>query len=126
MSTRRFWQIHLSTAVVLMVVASGLVFLNIGPRWLPPDSKNLHYETLQLSPEAALEIGQKELVLGTEYHSARGWPALAIMNWRRGHVSDSDWNILGVAINSVVALITLIIVSVICELLIRRREARKP
>jgi hypothetical protein len=29
MSTRRFWQIHLSTAVGLMFVAGGLLWLNV-------------------------------------------------------------------------------------------------
>ena len=37
---RRLWQLHLSTAIVLMLVAGGLLYLNITPFKLPDDGWN--------------------------------------------------------------------------------------
>lgn len=109
MNNRRWLQIHLSTAIVLMFAASGILWLNTkesAARWPP----GVYYEPMPPG-----------------YHcKAFGWP----YTYRILYGSDSDnersqFNDYTLTIDIIVALFTILITAVVCEWLIYRRENNK-
>jgi len=58
---RRFWQVHLLTAIVMMLVAAGLVWLNIECVFLSP---TIFYAGLPL-PDYPREVAPSGLALHT-------------------------------------------------------------
>jgi hypothetical protein len=113
-------RLHLSTAIILMIVAGGLMWLNMHrrygfPNWAPDGEQ--YWGTIHPSN-----------------YDAYGWPAV-IWEW---YNSETDEHtiftmrypgliIIPFVINFVVALAILFSVGFCCEYLIhRRREARKP
>jgi hypothetical protein len=65
---RRFWQLHLSTALVMMLIASGVVYLNVLPRRSP--IRSYGYPTISYS-RIAQKLGIEEPPsVKREY----GWP----------------------------------------------------
>jgi hypothetical protein len=99
MAKRVRFQIHLSTAVVLMFAAGGLMWANIRPWWY-----------LQYSDYYRSEISIK----------AWGWPgALAIANEGRTEIQRSM-----IFFNLAAALMILLTVWFICEWRIRRKRTR--
>lgn len=96
-SKRRWFQIHLSTAAVLMFLAGGLIWLNL----------------------TNLGRGDGTLSLKIKY----GYPEPVY--W--GHnTTDAHFYWEAIAINLLFGLLVLFCVARICEFLIRRRESRKP
>jgi len=94
MSKRRFWQIHLSTAVVLMFVAGGLLWLNLPMRKQGSDN------------------------------SDQGWPCVwRILNWcERCGKQHSSVYVERIPINVISGIAVAIATASICESLIRRRK----
>jgi hypothetical protein len=150
---RRFWQIHLSTAVVLMLAVGGLLYLNVVPKIISVDN------TIELDPrlkftnekygwpyematvlryygphdfttESKYEIA-RYFVVGQElrYESKPG-PAAVDPGWRLdwNHqvlINTPDWQYDKAALNLIVALAALCGLVFILEFVIRR-EARTP
>ena len=110
MSKRKFWQFHLSTAVLLMLVAGGLMFQNKIPHRLNCFSHD-----------------------HPELPDVFGWPFPVIWGdgdvWLREESRQIPWSLkaplLGVALDFGFALLVLAALAASCEHLIRRREARK-
>jgi hypothetical protein len=103
--TSRWFQIHLSTAVVLMLCAGGLLWLNV-EKW-PNDDLETTFAGLDLRNET-----------GVAY--VRGWP----WAWEEKTFPDFGWGTLNywsmLALNIAVAIGVLGIVAAFCELLLRR------
>jgi hypothetical protein len=100
---RRRFQIHLSTAVMLMITAGGLIWGNTRAEKLPSPS-----------------------MMGLPGYSycGYGWPIPAIVvNETLGSI-DLNYGIV-IALDTAAALTILFAVWFVCERLIRRREARK-
>jgi len=98
---RKFWQLHLSTVVLLMFVANGLLWINFRTYSCCIDS-------------------------GVQANRACGWPFewLIWMNFADG--SDSKPNLyLGAIFDPAAAILILAIIAISIEHLIRRREGRK-
>ena len=102
---RRAWfQLHLSTAIVLMFVAGGLLWANIRVQ-----------EVSSIYPFPFL----------IEY--ARGWPMLYLNYSRVGAPpNDQYWTWLNLLINLLCSIGLLTVVAAISERVLRRREARAP
>jgi len=116
---RRAWfQIHLSTAIVMMFVAGGLMWMNMRLQRfedLPFDANKQEY----------LKIGWIE---------AYGWPKYAFIRcplyggsavYREMGVNES-FLLSYAAINLATAITILLLTTFLCERQIRRREARAP
>jgi len=108
---RRLWQLHLSTAVMLMFVAGGLLWMNMRHYDVPFQNNGwpcaMYFKYIALdSEEATIQVGAQ--MLGK-------WPT-----WY------GPWHIRGAVINISVALAALVFVAMSFEYLIRRREVRKP
>ena len=109
---KRRFQIHLSTAIVLMFVAGGLIWANVTP--------NKNYG-----------LGCSEGI----YHKSvwYGWPfscifdiklSNSLFDWVGKHYRwIIDWN--KSVLNLLIALLLVFLVYFLCEWLIRRRAARK-
>ena len=114
---RRWFQIHLSTAVVLMFVAGGLMWANVaekiecktGHSWMPDEGI-----TSQMNP--------------IQYDEHKwGWPSIICLRRSGAFVSAlRHYGTRPVIIDVLVAFAILAAVAFVCEWLIRRREARKP
>lgn len=100
---RRWFQIHLSTAMVLMLCAGGLLWLNVRTNgWLRGWPCTWGYRLMYLDSEEA---------------------AIA---WKAGHELSSEWqtNTYYLTVNVAVAVAFLIVIAALLEFLLRRREAR--
>ena len=111
---RRWFQFHLSTAIVLMFMASWLVWLHIGEFLVPHQGKSKRSSELTIF---------------------YGWPADAIAYTVVNKRTASGWlevsrtvtfAPLKLAINIVLGLLLLSAVAYSIECLFRRRSARKP
>jgi hypothetical protein len=110
---------HLSTAIILMFVASGLVFLNTYSRYGEPNM--------------ALDSEQYWGTTHPVNYAAYGWPTKGIrwINEETGEYTIINLHypmisMRPILINFVVAMVILFGVWLGCEYFIRRREARKP
>jgi hypothetical protein len=108
---RRFWQLHLSTAVLLM----------IGTGCLLGAQMNEHYR----SP------GSDELMRGIPFpmfiRIANPKPGIHYSFETCGiYHADNGWNYFLLVANILLCVIVLIVVAVCSEYLIRRREGSKP
>jgi len=104
MSNRRWFQVHLSTAIVLMFVAGILIWLNIYAN----DS----------------EISGTEQ--GYVVFSSHGWPMKCLVVGQYPEIWFYRWSWKYVVLNSIFALAILCLTALILKLRIRRREARRP
>ena len=103
----RFWQIHLSTAILLALSAGGLLFLNLRQGGLDDVDRMFN---------------------GTPY----GWPSVAateywvpdMRRWnpRQEYPHPLEWNAGGLIINAAVAVAVIGSVAFVAEYLIRRRS----
>jgi|SRR5579862_5517134 len=115
---RARFQIHLSTAIVMMFVAGGLIWANF-------DRRVYHEKYGMTVNDWGLAFEREQNTTVIEY----GYPCTAV--WLiindDGH-SPHDWSILSkwrASIDAIIALMILLAVWFICEWLIRRRAARK-
>ena len=102
---RRWFQIHLSTAVVVMVLASILIFVNVTER------------------TASWEIGRMLDFSIRRDAVVRGWPIPFQVRLIVENREDFDIlvKILRVTLNAVIGVIILIVTAIFLEYLIRRR-----
>ena len=126
---RRFWQIHLSTAVALMVVVAVLMLLNTAPK-----SPRIWQGLLYTQQEMYVD----DLVVLRRFESRRyGWPMLAYPSTRSqmltlsdgtefvGIVAEDRWDAGCITVNVLIGALLLYFTARFCEIRIRRREARK-
>ncbi len=125
---RRFWQIYLSTAVVVMLAAGCLVGANVLPRQGQP------YKLHALDSQEAAVYDTTDF----GHYLIRGWP-LEFQRWYDGsNPIASAWLFVGwdredlglIAHRPLLAdiafgIIVLSMVAVVCERFFRRREARR-
>jgi len=120
---RKFWQVHLSTAVILMIEAAGLLWLNVTH---VEEKRTLHYP---------LYFEGSELTNVAALFERQGWPICYHQVFFQGTLHDrmnpddrvsDDWKALSLTIDAVICLVILLANGSICEWLIRRREGRKP
>jgi hypothetical protein len=111
---RRFWQLHLSTAILMILVASLFIFV-----------QTRGYEgriVVDLSKENsnsyALLGGKMAWDPGTSY----GWPFCFV---HVGHYK-TQLLLLPALIELDSFILTIALPTIVCEYLIRRREARRP
>ncbi|HLX62573.1 MAG TPA: hypothetical protein VKX17_14950 [Planctomycetota bacterium] len=103
---RARFQIHLSTAIVLMFVAGGLIWLNV------------------LERSAGMFLSGPHIIFAKDC----GWPCFAwtkVIEYFPLQSRVCRPSYIGICINLVVALAILFAVYFLCESLIRRRAARK-
>ena len=105
---RPWLQFHLSTAVVLMFVAAGLLWLNMRPlpigAWIPAEPLR---EGAQIP-----------------WH---GWPLMTrytVFTLSNEEMDGGYWNWQNCAFNALCAVVILLAVGMFCEWLLRRRERR--
>jgi hypothetical protein len=97
---RRWFQFHLSTAIVLMFAASGLVWVNV-----------VEYE---FEPQIIREL------FSDGHMPVCGWP---FMYWRKyNFVSGKTTEWIPLLGNIAVAALILAAVATVCEMLIRRKK----
>jgi len=114
---RRFWQIHLSTAVVVMITAGGLLALNC-----------LHHEhALSSTDDDGVFRGSvfEYTIWDVSPISLRyGWPSTCLetydFNKKQNHWGR--WRVRGILLNAGVACGVLTVVAFGSEYLIRRRS----
>jgi hypothetical protein len=103
---RRFWQIHLSTAILLVFVAASLSYVNTTP----------HRKKIQMGPEYSFELDQQ------------GWP-FEIYDWEFSFGTASAIHripiIRKMIFNVLITGLILLPTASLAEWLIRRREGRK-
>jgi len=120
---RKRFQIHLSTAVVMMFVAGGIIWANFTntPRFSTDGSRD---------DSKHFNIGEWQYSINQRF----GWPMTAVERgyiseamYKNRNFSDDAYEVLRLmaALDALVALILLALVWFLCEWLIRRRAARK-
>jgi hypothetical protein len=110
---RKFWQFHLSTALILTIAASIILLLNIRLR----------------DTEELIDHGGGQSSIEQHY----GWPCTvyrSLPNYvlARSDVFDdlkSKWSFTGLLINATLSTSVLAIVILVSESIIRHRETRK-
>jgi hypothetical protein len=102
---RRFWQIHLSTAILLMFVAAVFLLLNT--------------RTVEVQAYYEAASGGLLSIVRTPDGAQRGfgWPRAMYSDGRGGHI-DSE----AVVWNSLFFLCSIALLAVCCEVRIRRRK----
>jgi len=125
--TRKLFQLHLSTALVLMFVAAGLVWLNVR------EVKTGNYE----KPWTYVPVSMSLLSNAKVLTHARGWPWYFQSYWYESWVypeiygsapewkegSIVEWDRWHLAFNILVALALLAGVGVAVEWVVRRRSS---
>ena len=143
---RPLFQIHLSTAVVLMFVAGGLIWANTTPGVVSSESKVIGYSSSMLSSGQCISneyiisegVSESEFLVGIkggyEWRCIRcytcGWPYdlmqvntyLKVMNngERESRIEGREWNGFAIIANIVIAGIVFISTKSVCECQIRR------
>lgn len=120
MTKRRWFQIHLSTAVLLVLTAGVLLGLNL-------ESRNGSMVTLGMSDPPFNEHPQPGMLLhyGTSSYRA-GWPKPCYEFYIVDEKSYGWWNYSGLAINAATASSIMAAAGLLSEYIIRRRAAQKP
>jgi hypothetical protein len=129
---RRWFQIHLSTAVVLMFAAGGLIWANVPRHEIRVEKVSSNtseavwwfYERNEIPKDQPIECRiesetcgwpikwQNQGEMSTQGETLRDWGM--VTTWRTYVYDGASW--LGI----------LLFVTCACEFLTRRREARKP
>jgi hypothetical protein len=131
---RRFWQIHLSTAVVLLLVAGALVGLNLR-------KQKLIYNFIISNDRSSVREPTAEQLIHPDFtFIERGWPYQFLnerseQNQLFGSENDAEKFFLGLRAESgaerlrnldiAIACAILLAVCFIAEWFLRRREGRK-
>jgi hypothetical protein len=120
---RRFWQLHLSTAVLLMLAAGGILWIETRERFVKA-AYDLEGDELKNYAKARFSDSPPRWI--SKSLVTRGWPL-----WFYGYYElEATWithfNAIGLVIDSLVSIAFLLIVGFSLEWRIRRREGRKP
>ena len=111
---RRFWQIHLSTAVILMLFAAGMCRMNtVGKEYLVPDLPTHYYFLKFGTPVTAYVYPTPAWIQGVPSHYLS-----RLLGERYG------WCAEGVLIDAACSALILFAVGALLEFLIRHRERR--
>jgi len=129
---RRFFQIHLSTAIVLSFVAGGLLWANSSPK---------HFHNPSYYPAELAEVESLAIVAAKPMRLDYGWPLVACQRYeladthpdKNGSYVNSplNWYVynhmsqLGLWVDICAAFAMLLVVALLSEFLIRRKS-RKP
>ena len=117
MAKRPRFQFHLSTTIVLMLVASVLLWANAAPTRDPfPIQLGISFQ-------------------GAGPLDAYGWPTIHCRQrpWdifalrravRNGDLNEWEWHYRNLALNILIAVMCLILTALVCESLLRRRSRR--
>ena len=120
---RSWFRFHLLTAVLMVVAAGGLMWLNTRVTNTAELAQS-HQEYLEKYPDR-LRNGVPNVdwseIIGSDY----GWPATAFVLSGSNRV-QSHWIWLGVIADCAAITILLAIVALVSESIVRRREGRKP
>ncbi len=108
--SKRF-QIHLSTAIVMMFVAGGLMWANTRINNVRPD----YWAAPSLPSNRIYSYGWPQNAEAVHVHIAGGETI----------IKERRWAEMGCVLNGAAALFILFAVWFLCEWLIRRRAARK-
>src|SRR5437667_36465 len=92
-------QLHLSTCIVLMFVAGGLLWANAVPHKIETENIYGRYDVIMIK---------------------RGWPAAS--NCYDLYTAETVWSFRNFALNVLVILAILAAVAFVCEWIIRRRN----
>ncbi|MCK6470943.1 MAG: hypothetical protein L6R28_04275 [Planctomycetes bacterium] len=117
---RAWFQLHLSTCVVLMVVAGALVWANVEIRF--------EGETIGLNPAGQPQKNPARRACGVAEKHDQGWP----FNFRTSYKAqgehpyelhiDAKWGSGAFVMDICIAIAVLVLAAFLCEYLIRRRE----
>jgi len=110
---RRRWQLHLSTLIMLSLVAGGLVHLNF--------SRSKGRLVIYVGDIDGAGPERQSVENGAEWY---GFPFVAIVSKPKLDLRVYAW-LSGIVANLIVSVFSLYIIAVILEWLIRRHEARK-
>ena len=111
---QRFWQLHLSTLMLLMLIAAGLVGLNLRP----------YGGRIELGKGNSVEVTAANIEDG----GLIGWPTAMGYD---GSTLDSPtrtvriWSQQALAVNVLVGVLILVSVATAIEFLLHRRERRQ-
>ncbi|MCY3024200.1 MAG: hypothetical protein NTW87_34930 [Planctomycetota bacterium] len=117
---RPFFQFHLSTAVVLVFAAAGLLWANMHERKAVAHFLDQEWEWDRSRSEVQIEA----------YVVFHGWPSFCTESLylfcysEPDHFCRNDCKPLSLALNALVALFVLLATAVLLEWLIRRKERR--
>jgi hypothetical protein len=120
---RRRFQIHLSTAVVMMFVADGLIWANVRTNnWQ-------HLAQIELEAQDERRRTVEYLSGSPTFHQMmygpdHGWPRTAYRSPHSHSIRQDGWDFMSAAIDLIVAITILLATWFLCEWQIRR-AARK-
>ena len=130
---RSFWQFHLSTALVLMFVTSVFVYANTRTT-LKTDHWQIYGDTtLYVYYKRGWPFQINSATRGRKFHFFTGFEDSSVSStWSVTKEPplppegfDGEWYLRDILKNFAVLILTLVVVAVCCEFVIRRREARK-
>jgi hypothetical protein len=117
---RRFWQLHLSTAILLMFTAGAIVWPNVPLRFVAP-GRHSDYTggNIERGWPLAFQIGHGRFIEHREWVE----PSLEHFETQGGTVEflyGLSYNVFGILLDSLCALPLLLAVAATCEWHIRR------
>ena len=118
---RRWLQIHLSTAIAMMLVASVLVWANVY------EQRSIRYNIMKAISEHEQKkksVNSKVLKESVDSFPAfLGWPFVGLEI--RGSKGSQNWRYGSVLANLIVAIVLIATTAIACEWFIRRRHKMK-
>jgi hypothetical protein len=122
---RRWFQLHLSTVIVLTLAAGVALFINASPRPAKPD-RDFKIVIGQFEAPEEFQVRFSMLWYASDQKGTRyGWPILAAgqFNYRNSDVMVVNW--VGVILDSSIAVSALLMLTIACEYYIRRRRGKQ-
>jgi hypothetical protein len=109
----KWYQLHLSTLLALMLLAAGLVWLNVR-----------RHES-RAGNTAIMEVDSIGMHLLDSAYWARGWPSDFEAQYDAANTHLHRWDFLALALNAIVCLLLLALAGAGIEWVTRRRERGK-
>ena len=111
---RKWFQIHLSTAIVLMFVAGGLIWANM-------ETESCWYPTPLKHPDGSIDPEYKDVVKSDFVCRTWGWPGLIrIIYEYQKRVVHTDWRTANAYVNILIWAFILFGSAFLMEFAIRR------
>ena len=143
---RKFWQLHLSTAMIMMFVAGGLIYANVREMTTDPGGSTFMDRYVSSIEFGGSKFNEEEIGLfrdvagkdrprtmiryyGIPYSCNMFSTSVEIMDANgttHYRIIARHWNADSIVSNTLVSLLIIFFVMRVCETLIRRREGRKP